>query len=209
MALIKKHIPCPPGLIDSNYLNMSKPVTLSNGAVTYFPHFGIKRATPKFVPSSEQDKGRPLMLAAAAVDDDPGVSLSAASSASPPLAEGLKGDKKPASKVLSDAELQAYATGGAWGSGSRSIGSGSGSRVVGGSGSSGSCIQVGVAPRPLRVDRNFEANLRTSEYARMHGISVSSLPSSNNIIGIGDSSISYCREVVINLEEEEEEIDQF
>ena len=38
VALIKKHIPCPPGLIDSSYLNMSKPVTLSNGAVT-FSHF--------------------------------------------------------------------------------------------------------------------------------------------------------------------------
>lgn len=153
------------------------------------------------------------MLAVAEVDG-PGVSLSAASSVSPPLAEGLEGDKKPAdmtpiSKILSDAELQAYATGGAWGSDSRNRGSGSGCRVLGGSGSSSSsCIQVGVAPRPLRIDKNFQDNLKTSKYAKLHGKSLNSLPSSNNIIGIGDSSISYCREVVINLEEEDE-IDQF
>ena len=345
IALIKKHIPCPPGLVDSNYLNKSKPVMLSNGDTTFFPNFGIKRTLsckqdivrdsdaeaaslgsplhsfpstsaaspsswvmgrrrnhevsvvalevsypadptsslssscalhpsvssrppvlgfsgfasssspstlpPKLVASASRGDGqnstesakgsstrksdlhvpdrgsllvaggidlasdqtassssgtshgfsleRPFLLADAV--DDPRVSLSAASSVSPPLAEGLEGLKQPANRVLSDAELQAYAVDGDWGSGSRS--SGSGSRVVGGSGK-GSRIRINVAPRPLRAD--LDANIMTSKYARMHGIS--SLPPSRNIVGIGHSNVLYCRQEVIDLEADEE-IDNF
>ena len=63
-------------------------VTLSNGAVTFFPHFGIERTI--------LSKLVKMALLAVAVVDGPGVSLSAASSVSPPLADGLDGGKKPA-----------------------------------------------------------------------------------------------------------------